>query len=128
MSGRVGHVAAGFGNLLDVKPIVTLVDGKLQVLERVRSRKRSLARVVELATEALAGRPLERLAVQHVACPDQAMAFKEQLCAAIPCPGEVLIAEFTPGLSVHTGAGLLGVVATTVASAEMAAVSGRTFG
>jgi fatty acid kinase fatty acid binding subunit len=128
MSGRVGHVAARFGNLFEVKPIVTLIDGKLQVLERVRSRKRSLARAVELAVEALAGRPLERLAVQHVACPEEARAFKEQLCAAIPCPGEVLMAEFTPGLSVHTGAGLIGVVATAAEAGHLAAGSGSSFG
>jgi DegV family protein with EDD domain len=115
MSGRVGHVAAGFANLLEVKPIVTLVDGKLQMLERVRSRKRALARVLDLTIEALAGRSLERLAVQHVACPEAAAAFREQLCAAIPCPGEIIIAEFTPGLSVHTGSGLVGVVATAAA-------------
>jgi DegV family protein with EDD domain len=128
MSGRVGHVAAGFANLLEVKPIVTLADGKLQMLERVRSRKKALARVVDLTVEALAGRHLERLAVQHVACPEEALAFKEQLCAAIPCPGEVIVAEFTPGLSVHTGAGLIGVVATAGAAAEARAFSGSTFG
>jgi DegV family protein with EDD domain len=128
MSGRVGHVAAGFANLLEVKPIVTLVDGKLQMLERVRSRKRALARVIELTSEALAGRTLKRLAVQHVACPEEALAFKEQLCAAISCPDEVVIAEFTPGLSVHTGAGLIGVAATAAASAEASARSGSTFG
>jgi DegV family protein with EDD domain len=128
MSGRVGHVAAGFANLLEVKPIVTLVDGKLQMLERVRSRKRALARVVELTAEALDGRPLVRLAVQHVACPEEAMAFKEQLCAAIPCPSEIILAEFTPGLSVHTGAGLIGVAATAGATAQIASVSGNTFG
>jgi DegV family protein with EDD domain len=128
MSGRVGYVAAGFANLLEVKPIVTLVDGKLQVLERVRSRRRALARVVELTAEALAGRHLERLAVQHVACPEEAIAFKEQLCAAISCPGEVILAEFTPGLSVHTGAGLIGVAATAGAPAAAQAFSGSTFG
>ena len=128
MSGRVGHVAAGFANLLEVKPIVTLVDGKLQMLERVRSRKRALARVIELTSEALAGRPVERLAVQHVACPQEAAAFAKELSAAIPYSSEVIIAEFTPGLSVHTGAGLIGVVATAAAPELASAGSGSTFG
>jgi DegV family protein with EDD domain len=127
MSGRVGHVAASFANLLEVKPIVTLEEGKLQMLERVRSRKKALARVVELTTEALAGRPMERLAVQHVACPEEAMAFRDQLCAVLPCPGEIILAEFTPGLSVHTGAGLIGVSATAVGDGAQA-YSGSTFG
>jgi DegV family protein with EDD domain len=122
MSGRVGHVAAGFAGLLDVKPIVTLADGKLQMLERVRSRKRSLARVIELTMETLAARPPERLAVQHVAALKEAQAFKEQLCSVIPCPGEVIIAEFTPGLSVHTGAGMIGVAVVT--AVDMPAVTG----
>jgi len=113
MSGRVGHVAAGFANLLDVKPIVSLVGGKLQMLERVRSRKRSFARVIELTLETLEGRPPERLAVQHVAALEEAQAFKEQLCSVVRCPGEVIIAEFTPGLSVHTGAGMIGVAMVT---------------
>lgn len=113
MSGRVGHVAAGFGNLLNIKPVLTLRNGKLELLERVRTRSKSLARVVELAAEAAAGRPIARMAVLHVNVLDEAKAFEAQLRAALPCPEEILIAEMTPGLSVHTGAGLLGVALVT---------------
>jgi len=111
MSGRVGHVAAGFGNLLSVKPIVTMRDGKLDLLEKVRTRSKSLARVVELTGEAMAGRPIQQMAVLHVAVPDEAVALEAQLRAALPCPATILHAGLTAGLSVHTGAGMLGVVA-----------------
>jgi DegV family protein with EDD domain len=111
MSGRVGHVAAGFGNLLSVKPIVTMRDGKLDLLEKVRTRSKSLARVVELTGEAMAGRPIQQMAVLHVAVPDEAVALEAQLRAALPCPKTILHAGLTAGLSVHTGAGMLGVVA-----------------
>lgn len=113
MSGRVGHVAAGFGNLLSVKPVLTLRDGKLDMLERVRSRTKALARVVELAGEAAAGRAISHLAVLHVNVPEEAVAFEAQVRAALPCPADVVVAEMSAGLSVHTGAGLLGVALIT---------------
>ena len=110
MSGRVGHLAAGFGNLLSVKPIVTMRDGKLDLLEKVRTRSRALARVVELTGEAMTGRTIRQMAVLHVAVPDEAAAFEVQLRSALPCPETILHAGLTAGLSVHTGAGMLGVV------------------
>ncbi len=113
MSGRVGHLAVGFGNLLNVKPVLTLRNGKLELLEKVRTRGKALARVVELAAEAAAGRPIARLAVLHVIVPEEAKAFEAQLRVALPCPHEIIIAEMGAGLSVHTGAGLLGVALVT---------------
>ena len=50
------------------------------------------------------------MSVLHVACPDDAQLLKEQLISSLPCPKEVHIAELTPGLSVHTGPGFVGVV------------------
>ncbi len=108
MSGRVGYLAAGMGNLLGVKPVVTMRDGKLDLLEKVRSRRKSLARLVELTQESLAGRPVERLAVLHVAVPAEARQFADELAQVLSYRDEVIISELTPGLSVHTGAGMLG--------------------
>ena len=110
MSGRVGYLAAGMANLLNVKPLLTMRDGKLDLLERVRTRSKALSRVIELTGEGLAGRRAEQMAVLHVAVPEEAKAFEAQLRAALPCPQTILHAELSTGLSVHTGAGMLGVV------------------
>lgn len=109
MSGRVGQVAAGFASLLEVKPILTLRNDKLEMLERIRTQGKAWNRVAELAAEAAAGRPVEQVIILHVNAPEAAGQFEAILRAALPCPPDVSRVEMTPGLSIHTGAGLVGV-------------------
>jgi DegV family protein with EDD domain len=113
MSGRVGHVAASFASLLELKPLLTLRNEKLEMLERVRTQSKAWARLIELAIEVTGGRKPEHLYILHVNVPEAASQFGLQMRIAMPCPTEIRVVELTPGLSIHTGAGLVGFVLVT---------------
>ena len=113
MSGRVGHLAAGVAGLLSIKPILTIRDGKLDLLERIRTQKKSWERVVALCKEAVGERPIERMAMIHVNALADARQLETMLRAELDCPAEMLFSDMNPGLSIHAGAGLVGVVFVT---------------
>lgn len=108
MSGRVGHLAAGMAGMLNIRPILTIENGKLEMLEKIRTRKKSWNRVFELSKEALGDKSIERMAIVHSNAPEDAKEFEGLLREALPCPDEIMVCELTAGLSVHSGAGMVG--------------------
>lgn len=113
LSGRVGKLVAGMANILNVMPILTVREGKLDLLERIRTRKKAVERMLQLLRQAVEGKTLVRAAVIHVNHPEGAQEMAELLKTELGCRQEPLIAEFTPGLSVHAGSGVVGVVLQT---------------
>jgi DegV family protein with EDD domain len=112
MSGRVGHLVAGVANVFDVKPILTIREGKLDMLERVRTQRKAWDRVAQLSLEAKGSNPIEQMAIIHVAALKQAQAFEVVIREQLDYTNEMLYTELTPGLSVHSGAGMVGVAFT----------------
>ncbi len=112
LSGRVGHLTAEMASMLSIKPILTILDGKLDLLEKVRTKRKAWTRVLELSVESLGEGEIENIYILHVAAMDMVEEFEKLLRSALPCPAFIPITGLTPGLSVHTGAGLVGVAFT----------------
>lgn len=109
MSGRVGHLAAGMAGMLNIRPILTIQNGKLEMLERIRTKGKSWSRVIDLAKATADGKSFSRMAIVHSNGPEDAKEFESLLRTSLPCPDEIMICELTAGLSVHSGAGMVGV-------------------
>jgi DegV family protein with EDD domain len=107
--GRIGPTAAWLGTALAVKPLLHVVDGRIEPLEKVRTSTRALARMVELAAQA-AGDGAAELAVHHLGAPDRADELAARLGERLPAGRRCLVSEVGAVLGVHTGPGVLGVV------------------
>jgi DegV family protein with EDD domain len=99
-SGRVGLVPGTVGTMLNVKPILTTrPNGEAVILEKIRTRKKALERIVEL-TAALG--PLDALAVMHAADEEGAAQLLEMLKPLDP-PQPVVIGHIGAVLGTHVG-------------------------
>ena len=107
--GRIGAAAAAVGSALSVKPLLHLVDGRLEPLERVRTTGRALARLEELAVREAGEREVD-VAVQHLAAPERAGEVAERLRARLPKARSMYVGEVGAVVGAHVGPGMLGVV------------------
>ncbi|MFN3929852.1 MAG: DegV family protein [Thermoflexus sp.] len=106
-SGRVTHLQALLGNLLQLKPILKLQEGRIEAHERVRTTQRARARLQELIREYAQGRRDLRIGVMHTRLPDVAEEIARSLQEELQ-PIEIFIAEAGPAVATHAGPGGLG--------------------
>ena len=110
LGGRVSNLAASMANMLNIRPILCVNNGKLDLLEKVRTRKVAMDRLVELLVNSVNGRELEYACLLHVLNPEDAQELGEKLKTQLKMPAEIQLIDFGPGLSVHAGVGLIGAV------------------
>ena len=103
--GRIGKAAAMFGSVLAIKPLLTIQEGEVHPLEKVRTRSKGVARLVQLVQEAA---PLQSMAVLYTTTEDEARALAERLGPCVP-GGEVVVGRLGTVVGTYAGPGLLGV-------------------
>jgi DegV family protein with EDD domain len=106
--GRIGGAAALAGFALNIKPVLYVKDGRIEPLEKPRTRRRAIERMLELVAEQAGASRLMHAAVFHCAAPDAAQNLAEQLAFRYECKG-LLTVEAGPIIGTHAGPGTLGV-------------------
>lgn len=107
--GRIGAAQALLGSALAVKPLLRLDGGRIELLEKVRTASRAIARLEEIVAQQ-AGSGAVDIAVHHLAAPEGAERLAERLRGRVPGLVELYVSEVGAVIGAHTGPGLLGAV------------------
>lgn len=107
--GRIGAAQALLGSALAVKPLLQLDGGRIELLEKVRTASKAIARLEEIVVERAGGSPVD-IAVHHLAAADRAEQLAERLRERVPGLVELHVSEVGAVIGAHTGPGLLGAV------------------
>lgn len=114
--GRLSKTAAIAGGLLDIKPIIEVTDdGKLEVYEKVRGRKKALKRVLEIIGERGVDLDRQIVGVVNADCSDVCDEIIAELDTEYGVK-TVLKADLGCAIGAHTGPGLIGVCALSIES------------
>ncbi len=101
--GRIGRAQAFLGSVLRVNPIITLRDGAVEPVERVRSRAKAVDLLCHFAQSYTR---IEEMAVEYTASPMEAEALVKRLGSLYP-EERIYRSRMTPAIGTHTGPGLL---------------------
>ncbi|MGE5464523.1 MAG: DegV family protein, partial [Syntrophothermus sp.] len=105
--GRIGGAKKLLAELLEIKPILQVKNGQVEPFEQQRTKKRALARLVEVATEQCRGGDEAHLCVLQVAAEQEAESLARELKSKIPV-SEIPIYQLPPAIVVHSGPKALG--------------------
>jgi DegV family protein with EDD domain len=106
--GRIGGATRLLGTAINIKPILEISNGHVEPLEKVRTRKKSLNRLIELVDQRIDGKRPIHMAVLHASAPEQAEETHAQVNSKFE-PQETFCAEVGPVLGTHVGPGTLGI-------------------
>ncbi|MBI2332668.1 MAG: DegV family protein [Chloroflexi bacterium] len=106
--GRIGGAKRLVAELLEIKPILQIKDGQVEAFEQQRTKKRALARLVEVAGEQCPGGDEAHLCVLQVEAEKEAQVLVEELKSKVNV-STILIYELPPAIVVHAGPRAMGV-------------------
>ena len=110
--GRIGGASKLLGGALNIKPILHLTkEGKIDSLEKVRTKKKALERLIDLAVEKAGGKKAYA-GVIHAQALGEAEKIKDTLAQRMDF-AEIGVYDISPVIGTHTGPGALGIAVHT---------------
>ena len=110
--GRIGGAQALLGGILNIKPILHLHEGRVEPLERVRTRRKAMERLVEIGAGDTKGKPCQ-VCVGHAQAEEDAKTLSRMIREKMNV-AEEFSSDLGPVISTHTGPGVLGFVYYTL--------------
>ena len=105
--GRIGGAQRFLGTMLNMKPILAIQDGRVEGIERIRTKSKALDRVLELVVERAKGKSPIRIATLHANAADEAKALLARAEQELK-PVESIFTEVSPTVGTHAGPGTVG--------------------
>lgn len=106
--GRIGGATRFFGTALNVKPVLTLNDGQIEPVERIRTKKKAIARVLDLVEEQVNGLSPIHLATLHANAEADAKELLNMAANRMDI-SESILTTVSPVVGTHAGPGTVGI-------------------
>jgi DegV family protein with EDD domain len=105
--GRIGGAAAFLGTAMNLKPILTLHEGKLEAVDKVRTKRKATERMLDIVEERIGTRRPLRIATLQAAAEEEAKQLLETAGKRFK-PEESVFSEVSPVIGTHVGPGTIG--------------------
>jgi len=106
--GRIGGAKHLIGTALNIKPVLEIRDGKIELVCSVISQRKAIERMANLVEAGIGGRSPVRISVFHAGVKDQAQALQDRLIKRFNAV-EGILSEVSPVVGSHTGPGTISV-------------------
>ncbi len=107
IGGRIGTASALLGSLLQIKPILTVIDGSTAVLGKIRTKKGAMEEMLQIFMKDIERFGIGEAIVHHINIEDDAKAFASEIKERIK--QDVDIVSIGPVIGTHVGPGAIGI-------------------
>jgi DegV family protein with EDD domain len=104
--GRIGGATRYRGTALNMTPILHLLDGKVEPIERLRTKNKALSRIIDILGEQIDNRTSVRIAILHFKAKKDANMLMQEVIKRFN-PIELILMEITPSVGCHVGPGTI---------------------